>query len=150
MSRKLFLEPKLAMTRKWQKSVIFEWNFDLFLSFFMDSGHIYVPSSIFRDFSSIVGHTEETWWWTFFYFAVHLQWSGSAQKRQILDRKWPNITSFSTFQCGSKKSKMANLTMKLWKMSEKGQNSIKNRTLFPSFLAMDGNSCIRKNSSTHI
>ena len=52
LSRKLFLEPKLAMARKWQKSVIFEWNFALFLSFFMDSGHIYVPSGVFWDFSS--------------------------------------------------------------------------------------------------
>ena len=40
------------MARKWQKSVIFEWNFALFLSFFMDSGHIYVPSGVFWDFSS--------------------------------------------------------------------------------------------------
>jgi len=31
------------MARKWQKTAIFSWNFDLFLTFFMDCGHIYVP-----------------------------------------------------------------------------------------------------------
>ena len=69
----------------------------------------------------------------FFNFGVHLQWPGLAQKRQILDRRWPNMTGFSMFQCCSKKFKTVNLTMKLWKMSEKGQNSIKNRTFFPKF-----------------
>ena len=32
------------MARKWQKTAIFSWNFDLFLTFFMDCGHIYVPN----------------------------------------------------------------------------------------------------------
>ena len=35
------------MARKWQKTAIFSWNFDLFLTFFIDCGHIYVPNGRF-------------------------------------------------------------------------------------------------------
>jgi len=35
------------MARKWQKTAIFSWNFDLFLTFFIDCGHIYVPNGMF-------------------------------------------------------------------------------------------------------
>ena len=31
------------MAKKWQKTAIFSWNFDLFLTYLMDCGHIYVP-----------------------------------------------------------------------------------------------------------
>ena len=35
------------MARKWQKTAIFSWNFDLLLTFFIDCGHIYVPNGMF-------------------------------------------------------------------------------------------------------
>ena len=35
------------MATEWQKTAIFSWNFDLFLTFFMDCGHIYVPKGAF-------------------------------------------------------------------------------------------------------
>ena len=44
MSRKLLLDPYLAIHGKiMAKKAIFSWNFDLFLTFFIDCGHIYVP-----------------------------------------------------------------------------------------------------------
>ena len=34
----------LFMARQWQKTANFSWNFDLFLTFFLDCDHIYVPN----------------------------------------------------------------------------------------------------------
>ena len=35
------------MARKWQKTAIFSWIFDLFLTCSMECGHIYVPNGVF-------------------------------------------------------------------------------------------------------
>ena len=44
MSRKLLLDPYLAIHGKiMAKNCLFSWNFDLFLTFFIDCDHIYVP-----------------------------------------------------------------------------------------------------------
>ena len=45
MSRKLLLDPYLAIHGKiMAKNGHFSWNFDLFLTFFIDCDHIYVPN----------------------------------------------------------------------------------------------------------
>ena len=47
MSRKLVLDPYLAIHGNiMAKNGHFSWNFDLFLTFFMDCGHIYVPNGL--------------------------------------------------------------------------------------------------------
>ena len=99
------------MARKWQKSVIFEWNFALFLSFFMDSGHIYVPSGVFWDFSSRTHIGDLVM--NLFLLCGPPSMAWVSPKKANLGPKMAEHDSFSTFQCGSKKSKMANLTMKL-------------------------------------
>ena len=35
------------MARSWQKTAIYSWNFNLFLTFFKDYGHVYVPNGEF-------------------------------------------------------------------------------------------------------
>ena len=47
MSRKLLLHPYLAIHGKiMAKNGHFSWNFDLFLTFFIDCGYIYVPNGV--------------------------------------------------------------------------------------------------------
>ena len=47
MSRKLLSDPYLAIHGKiMAKTAIFSWNVDLFLTFFMDCVHIYVPNGM--------------------------------------------------------------------------------------------------------
>ena len=70
MSRKLLSDPYLAIHGKiMAKTAIFSWNFDLFLTFFIDCGHNHVSNGEFWGSTSRphIGDMEAS----LFYFGVH-------------------------------------------------------------------------------
>ena len=78
----------LFMARKWQKTAIFSCNFDLFLTFFIDCDHIYVPKQRwnFCDLSPPCGvhrvdccvhaSTVALWGLLWFWISFNIIWEG--------------------------------------------------------------------------
>ena len=88
------------------KIVIFSWNFDLFLTFFIfmfQTGWFGVPQA---------GHTQETWWWAFFFTlgsTVH-EW-GRPKNGPFWTKKgqtWQACQHSKVVQKGPKGTKMVN------------------------------------------
>ena len=101
------------MARKWQKTAIFSWNFDLFLTFFIDCGHIYVPNGMFWGSTSrphigdlvmslffTLGSTVHDWGWP----KNGPFWTKNGQTWQACQRS-------KVVQKGPKGSKMVNLSV---------------------------------------
>ena len=101
------------MARKWQKTAIFSWNFDLFLTFFIDCGHIYVPKrktwgstssphigDVVMSLFFTLGSTLHDWGWP----KNGPFWTKNGQTWQACQRS-------KVVQKGPKENKMVNLSL---------------------------------------
>ena len=114
MSRKLVSDPYLAIHGKiMAKTAIFSWNFDLFLTFFMDCGHIYVPKrktwgstssphigDVMMSLFFTLGSTVHDWGWP----KNGPFWTKNGQTWQACQRS-------KVVQRGPKGTKMVNLSL---------------------------------------